>query len=380
NYDLDNAAPVLADAGPISARWTGFVTFPQSGRYRIGLNGANAKLWIDGALVVEAGGRQNGPKMEEAQFEKDRKYAVKIEQSPARGPVLKFVWTRVIDDPLGRAVAAAKAADMVIAVAGITSQLEGEEMTVQIPGFANGDRTSLDMPADEEDLLKAMKATGKKLVVVLMNGSALSVNWAAKNADAILDAWYPGEEGGTAIGESLSGANNPSGHLPVTFYTGVDQLPPFDDYAMTGRTYRYFIGKPLYPFGHGLSYTRFAYSGLKLAPKLKAGDNLGLDVMVRNKGKRDGDAVPQLYLSFPTAPGMPGRALRGFTRLHLAAGVSQVVHFDLSPRDLSSVTPGGDRMVSAGVYKVSIGEGQPQSGAPVTHGAFTVEGNTTLPE
>ncbi|HET7084311.1 MAG TPA: glycoside hydrolase family 3 C-terminal domain-containing protein [Rhizomicrobium sp.] len=380
NYDFDNMAPVMPDAGPLSARWTGFVTVPESGRYRIGLAGTSAKLWIDGKLVVEAGPGQRGALMEESSFEKGRKYAVKIEQTPARGPLLKFVWTRVLDDPLNRAIAAAKSADLVIAVTGISSALEGEEMPVQVPGFAGGDRTSLDMPKEEEELLKAVKAAGKKLVVVLTNGSALSVNWAAKNADAIVDAWYPGEEGGTAIAQTLSGANNPSGHLPVTFYTGVDQLPPFEDYSMKGRTYRYFTGKPLYPFGHGLSYTRFAYSGLKVAPKLKAGEELKLDVTVRNVGSRYGDAVPQLYLSFPDAPGMPLRALRGFYRLPLQAGASQVVHFTLSPRDLSSVTQSGDRVVSAGVYKISIGEGQPGTGAAVVQGTFTVEGNTSLPE
>jgi beta-glucosidase len=380
NYDFDNSAPVMADAGPLSARWTGFVSVPQSGRYRIGLVATSARLWIDNKLVVETEPRQRGSRMEEMTFETGRKYAVKIEQTPARGPVLKFVWTRVIDNPLDRAVAAAKSADLVIAVAGISSALEGEEMPVNVPGFAGGDRTSLDMPKDEEDLLKAVKATGKNLVLVLMNGSALSVNWAAKNADAILDAWYPGEEGGTAIAQSLSGANNPGGHLPVTFYTGVDQLPPFEDYSMKGRTYRYFTGKPLYPFGHGLSYTRFAYSGLTIAPRLKAGDDLKVDVTVKNVGGRYGDAVPQLYLSFPDAPGMPVRALRGFSRLPLAAGVSQTAHFTLGPRDLSSVTQAGDRVVSAGVYKISIGEGQPGTGAPVVQGTFTIEGNTSLPE
>jgi beta-glucosidase len=380
NYDFDNSAPVLADAGPISARWTGFVTVPESGRYRIGLIATSAKLWIDGKLVVETEARQRGPKMEDLAFEAGRKYAVKIEQTPARGPVLKFIWTRVIDSPLERAVAAAKSADLVIAVAGISSALEGEEMPVNIPGFSGGDRTSLDMPQEEEELLRAVKATGKKLVLVLMNGSALSVNWAAKNADAILDAWYPGEEGGTAIAQTLSGANNPSGHLPVTFYTGIDQLPPFEDYSMKGRTYRYFTGKPLYPFGHGLSYTRFVYSSLKVAPRLKAGDDLQVDVTVRNIGGRYGDVVPQLYLSFPDAPDMPVRALRGFSRLSLVAGASQTVHFTLSPRDLSCVTQAGDRVVSAGVYKISVGEGQPGTGAPGVQGTFTVEGNTSLPE
>jgi len=215
---------------------------------------------------------------------------------------------------------------------------------------------------------------------VLMNGSALSVNWAAANANAILDAWYPGEEGGTAIGQTLAGDNNPSGHLPVTFYTGVDQLPAFEDYSMANRTYRYFKGKPLYPFGHGLSYTRFAYSGLKVAPSVKAGDQLGVDVTVKNTGGRTGDAVPQLYLGFPGAPGQPLRALRGVNRVALRAGESRKVHFDLSPGDLSSVTVAGDRVVAPGAYRISIGEGQPGTGAVVVAGKFTVTGTAALPQ
>jgi beta-glucosidase len=253
-------------------------------------------------------------------------------------------------------------------------------MPVNVPGFVSGDRTSLNMPKDEEDLLKAVRMTGKKLVVVLMNGSALSVNWAAEHADAIVDAWYPGEAGGIAVAQTLSGSNNPGGHLPVTFYAGVEQLPPFEDYSMKGRTYRYFTGKPLYPFGYGLSYTKFAYSGLRIPPSLKSGDSLSVDVTVRNVGGHYGDAVPQLYLSFPDALGMPIRALRGFTHVSLAAGAAQTIHFTLEPRDLSSVTEAGDRVVAAGAYKISIGEGQPGTGAPVAQGSFTIEGNTSLPE
>jgi len=243
-----------------------------------------------------------------------------------------------------------------------------------------GDRTSLDLPKDEEDLLKAVKATGKKMAVVLMNGSALSVNWAAQNADAILDAWYPGEEGGTAIGQTLAGDNNPSGHLPVTFYTGVDQLPDFNDYSMANRTYRYFSGKPLYPFGHGLSYTHFAYDGLTMPASLKAGDKLGVDVTVKNTGARQGDAVAQLYLGFPGKAGQPLRALRGFARVALNAGESRKLHFDLDPRDLSSVTPDGERVVAPGAYQLSIGQGQPGTGAVVVRGNFTVQGTVSLPQ
>ena len=161
---------------------------------------------------------QRGPKTIEMPLLAGHGYALRLEQAPSRGTPVRLTWRRVTANPQAEAAAAAKKADVVIAVVGITSQLEGEEMNVNLPGFKGGDRTSLDLPKEEEDLLKAVKATGKKLAVVLMNGSALSVNWAAKNADAILDAWYPGEEGGVAIGQTLNGDNNPAGRLAVTFY------------------------------------------------------------------------------------------------------------------------------------------------------------------
>jgi beta-glucosidase len=284
-------------------------------------------------------------------------------------------------DAEARAVAAARDADVVIAVVGITSALEGEEMPVNLPGFIGGDRSSLDLPAQEEGLLKAVKASGKPLVVVLLNGSALSVNWAAANADAIVEAWYPGQEGGTAIAQTLSGANNPAGRLPVTFYTGVGQLPPFREYGMAGRTYRYFQGKPLYPFGYGLSYTRFAYGKLSLSkPALRASDALGVDVTVRNAGSAAGDEVVQAYLSFPAAPGMPVHALRAFQRVSLAPGETRRVHFDLDPRALSSVTAAGDRIVAAGQYRISVGGGQPGTGAPASVATFRVQGSSKLPK
>src|SRR6185295_7663787 len=243
------------------------------------------------------------PAIAEVALEKGHRYELKVEYLQGRARGIKLVWTKLSPDPLAEAVAAAKQADVVIAVVGITSNLEGEEMEVAVPGFKGGDRTSLDLPKDEEDLLKAVKASGKPLVVVLMNGSALSVNWVSENANAILDAWYAGEEGGTAIAQTLAGVNNPAGRLPVTFYKGVEQLPAFENYAMVGRTYRYFEGQPLYPFGFGLSYSKFEYSNLKLsAPTINAGDSLSVEVDVKNVGARDGDEVTQLYLNFPKVP------------------------------------------------------------------------------
>ncbi len=285
------------------------------------------------------------------------------------------------DTPDPAAIAAARQADVVIAVVGITSHLEREEAPIDLPGFVGGDRTSLAMPAPEENLVRAVAATGKPLVVVLMNGSALAVNWEKAHASAILEAWYSGEEGGAAIAATLSGRNDPAGRLPVTFYTGVDQLPKFEDYSMAGRTYRYFDGQPLWPFGYGLSYTTFRYGHLTLpAGSIAAGAPLAASVRVTNTGKVAGDEVVQLYLKFPDVPGAPLRALRSFQRIHLKPGASQVVRFRLGPRDLSMVTEAGDRIVAQGTYGVSVGGGQPGTGAPSVSGTFQVSGQIELPE
>ena len=361
-----------------AVRWTGYLTPDESGSYRVGLNGSMNRLWLDDKLIVDDLALHDPkPNTATVELEKGHRYAVKIEYGPG-GTGIKFIWLRILPNPVADAVAAAKQADLAIAVVGITSQLEGEEMKVEVPGFKGGDRTSLDLPAEEQDLLEALANTGKPLVVVLMNGSALSVNWAAQHANAILEAWYPGEEGGAAIAQTLAGANNPSGRLPVTFYKGVDQLPPFEDYSMKNRTYRYFDGEPLYPFGFGLSYSKFAYSHLKLSTNdLEAGTPLGVEMDVSNASDKDGDEVVQVYLEFPKVAGAPLRALRAFSRVHLGAGSTEHVTFTLQPRDLSYVNANGDRFVSAGAYRIRIGSGPPESGAEAE---FSVHGQQGLPE
>jgi beta-glucosidase len=279
------------------------------------------------------------------------------------------------------AVATTKAADVVIAVVGLNSDLEREEGDIQVPGFKGGDRTSIDLPQQEEDLLQAVKSEGKPLIVVLMNGSALAVNWANEKANAILEAWYPGEEGGTAVAETLAGVNNPAGRLPVTFYKSTDQLPSFEDYAMAKRTYRYFDGQPLYPFGFGLSYSQFAYSNLRLSSSsLQAGDTLTVDAEVRNTNKLDGDEVAQLYLRFPAVARAPLRALRGFIRIHVPAGGTEHVHFKLEPRDISTVNEAGTRLIAPGEYRTTIGGGQPGTGAPQVEAGFSIAEQLTLPD
>jgi beta-glucosidase len=365
-----------------SVRWTGFLTPEESANYQLEATGFANKLWLDDKVVLDnSKANPDGARITTIALEKGRRYALKLECAIQDDLGATLLWARLLDHPLSDAIAAAKNADIVIAVVGITSQLEGEELRVNQPGFKGGDRTSLDLPQEEEDLLQATKGTGKPLVVVLMNGSALAVNWASRNANAILEAWYPGEEGGTAIAETLSGLNNPAGRLPVTFYRGIEQLPLFEDYSMKNRTYRYFSGEPLYPFGYGLSYAHYAYANLTLSEtSLGAGDPLAVDLDVTNQSQRAGDEVVELYLNFPAATGAPIRALRGFERVHLSAGSTRHVHLDLSSRDLSLVNESGDRVIVPGAYGLTVGGGQPGTGAPSINATFTIQGEQTLPE
>jgi beta-glucosidase len=373
---------------PLLVEWNGFLTPTETGDFNLGVRveGTFAMLTVDGKPVAQEfvlGQPGMQAKMGHVHLEQGKKAAIKVNyaQSTSRPTQAQLIWSKYDPKPSPEAIAAAQNADVVIAVLGITSELEGEEMPVNEEGFKGGDRTSLDLPKPEQELLEEVAATGKPVVLVLSNGSALAVNWAKEHANAILDSWYPGEEGGAAIAETLSGKNNPAGRLPVTFYTGVDQLPPFEDYAMKGRTYRYFEGKPLYPFGYGLSYTTFSYSNLTLPKKaINAGDPLTAEVTVTNTGKLEGDEVAQLYLSFPKVAGAPLRALRGFKRVHLQPGESQQVSFELKDRDLSMVSEAGEPIIAKGKYSVSVGGGQPDTDAPTVAGTFQVKGTKTLPE
>ncbi len=387
--DIDAAAqplpPGAAGVKPLAVRWETTLTPVTTGDYDLGLQADGFfSLSLDGQVIANDDDTHGlEAKLGRVHLEAGKPYQVTVDYSQVNRPLprARLIWMKIDYTPDPAAIAAARSADVTIAVVGITSQLEGEEMKVDMPGFKGGVRTSLNLPQPEEDLLKALAAAGKPLVVVLTNGSALAVNWASTHVNAILDAWYPGEEGGAAVAQTLSGRNNPAGRLPVTFYKGIDQLPPFDDYSMKNRTYRYFTGTPLYPFGYGLSYTRFSYSGLHLpSAPIKAGDSLTAQVTVTNTGRREGDEVAQLYLTFPAVPGAPLRALRAFQRVHLAAGASEQVRFELKPRDLSMVTEAGDIIVAPGAYTVSVGGGQPGAGAPSVSGKFNVKGTVTLPE
>ena len=376
--DLPAGVPASSE---FTVEWTGYLNPPESGDYLVGVKADGfAQVSVADVQVVRM--YTVASNMGPVHLEKG--HPVKLDVVYGRRDAktaVQLIWGRVNNTPDPAAAAAARNADVVVAAVGITSRLEGEEMPVQYPGFLGGDRTDLRIPEPEEALLRTVAAAGKPLVVVLMNGSALAATWEKEHANAILESWYSGEEGGAAIAATLSGQNDPAGRLPVTFYQDVNQLPHFEDYSMRGRTYRYFKGEPLWPFGYGLSYTTFRYGDLTL-PKgpVAAGAALDAAVKVTNTGKVAGDEVVQLYLKFPDEPGAPILALRGFRRIHLAAGSSQVVRFQLTPRDLSMVTEAGDRVVPAGDYTVSIGGGQPGTGAPSASGTFEVRGKVQLPE
>ena len=282
------------------------------------------------------------------------------------------------------AVTAAKQADLIVFVAGLSPRIEGEEMKVHAEGFSGGDRTSLDLPGPQRTLLQRVQALGKPVVLVLMNGSALGINWADGHIPAIVEAWYPGEEGGAAVAALLAGDFSPAGRLPVTFYKSVEQLPPFDDYSMSNRTYRYFKGQPLYPFGFGLSYTSFKYSNLHVSKSsISPNEPVTVSVDVTNRGGRAGDEVVELYLTHEGIAGAPERALKGFQRIHLAQGQTRHVEFTLRDRALGVVDESGRHRIVPGRVDVWVGGGQPVSrpGLPPAAGVatrFSVLGSRVL--
>lgn len=381
NLDAADLPSQVQGHSPLSVRWTGYLRPQNSGEYLIGIRSSGfAGVTLGGEhFLMTYGGADTG----EVHLQKGMRERLTVTYGgrPGEAPQAQLFWAPVNNQPDPAAVAAARHADAVIAVVGLTSLLEGEQMPVHYPGFRGGDRTRLALPEPEEALLQAVAKTGKPLIVVLLNGSALAVPWAKAHASAILEAWYPGEEGGAAIARTLSGLSDPGGRLPLTFYRSAHQLPNFQSYSMKGRTYRYFKGRPLWPFGYGLSYTTFQYADLTLprAP-LQAGKALDAAVRVTNTGKVAGDEVVQLYLKFPDEPGAPSKALRGFRRIHLAPGASRIVRFHLSPRDLSMVTESGRIIVAPGAYTVSIGGGQPGTGAPAVAGTIRIAGEVRLPD
>ncbi|QMV19406.1 glycoside hydrolase family 3 protein [Granulicella sp. 5B5] len=382
DFDWNSASPVAGvPADHFAVRWTGTISAPQRGTYDFSMRLAHCypcgdrerfEVFLDGKQVAgfasadDAEYRGSDTPRFQLTFADTKPHALRVEyrhHAPLFGAGITMEWEPKPSVLLGGAVEAAKKADVVVAFVGLSPELEGEEMPIKVDGFAGGDRTSIKLPTAQQEMLEVVAATGKPLVVVLMNGSALAVNWTQEHAKAVVEAWYPGEAGGEAIADTLLGRNDPGGRLPITFYASDDQLPPFTDYSMKGRTYRYFKGKPLYGFGYGLSYTSFAYSNLHLSTStLQAGDDLTVEADVKNTGKRAGDEVAEVYLTPPQTDVSPTLELAGFQRVHLLPGETKHLTFALDPRTLSQVDDKGVRAVDAGSYTLTVGGAQPVAG------------------
>lgn len=403
DFDWNSAAPVDGlKQEHFGVRWSGVIVPPQSGKYEFSVRLAHCypcndherfTIKVDGNVVREFHTegkeyRESSTPRFEISFSDTKAHPIEItytHNAPLFGGGLTLEWVPPAGVLQAEAAEVAKKADLVIAMVGLSPELEGEEMPVHVEGFSGGDRTDINLPASQRSMLESVAAQGKSLIVVVMNGSALALTWPAQHANALLEAWYPGEFGGKAIADTLLGRNNPSGRLPVTFYASVEDLPSFDDYSMKNRTYRYFTGEPLYGFGYGLSYSSFEYSALKLSTDmLRAGDTLTAEVDVKNTGRVASDEVVQAYL-IPPHEGNGGLSpklhLAGFLRVHLKPGEIRHVRLELEPRWISEVDSQGVRSVQAGEYRLAIGGAQPgdtKSPSTAQTVSFHITGNHTV--
>jgi beta-glucosidase len=344
-------------------KWTTYLVPAVSGTYAIGSWGSSGyEIYLDGKKLLSSMNEHEALHIEApAELQAGVKYKIEVLYKNFAGDAsIKLLWTPPRPKLIDEAVTAAKEADVVVLVLGLSQRLEGEEMPIKIEGFSGGDRTNLDLPASQEKLLEAVTATGKPVVVILTSGGALSVNKVQEKAAAVLLAGYGGQQGGNAVADILFGDYNPAGRLPVTYYKSIEQIPPFENYDMKGKTYRYFTQEPLYPFGYGLSYTTFSYSDLSIPASAAAGENVNVRVTVTNTGKVAGDEVVELYLTDEKASTpRPIRQLGGFTRISLKPGESRVVEIKLESRQFSMINDKAKRVIEPGYFTISVGGKQP---------------------
>ncbi|HVG40711.1 MAG TPA: glycoside hydrolase family 3 C-terminal domain-containing protein, partial [Chitinophagaceae bacterium] len=347
-----------------SARYTTNFTATTNGDVTFELDADDGyRFLIDGKEVINAWTRNRwGARTYKLQTEQGKTYRLVVEYYQAEGKASVRLRAGNFEKTDFNALSnRIKDADVIIYVGGISPQLEGEEMPVTVPGFNGGDRTSILLPAVQTDLLKALQTTGKPLVFVVMTGSAIAMPWEAQNVPAIVNVWYGGQSAGTALADVLFGDYNPAGRLPVTFYASDKDLPDFNDYSMDNRTYRYFKGQPLYPFGYGLSYTTFAYDQLKMPASISGGKTLVVSTRVTNTGKSDGEEVVQLYVAPSNTNSKAIRELKGFSRIFLKAGESKVISFTLTPDNLGVRDEKGMLKQHMGKVSISVGGSQPDS-------------------
>jgi len=333
-------------------RWTGFLTAPVTGTYQLGAIGMNAfELYFDGKRLVDFNNiHERSYRYEAVQLEAGKRYPIRLDfHEFVNDADIRLVWAPP-PGPAPDLSGIVAQSDAVVMVLGLSPRLEGEEMKVPVEGFQGGDRVDLGIPRVQEELLQKVTAMGKPVVLVLLNGSAVAVNWARDHVPAIVELWYPGQAGGTALADVLFGDYNPAGRLPVTFYKSASQLPAFSDYGMKGRTYRYFRGDPLFPFGFGLSYTNFAYRNLSLPKQAKAGESQQISVDVSNTGTMAGEEVVQLYVKTGAT-----RALAGFQRVALRAGEKKTVRFDVAPHAFATVESDGRSFAKPGTFEIFAG-------------------------
>lgn len=372
NFDLgsrqqfSNMPPGIPERG-MSARWNGELITTLGGEYELVVRGRGGfRLIIDGEIFIDSWTppvNQRG-ELREVRVKRllpgNASLPLRLEYTQGDGPMSVSVeWvTPPVDSGIDEALAKAREADLIIYVGGISGQLEGEAMPVDYEGFLGGDRLYIELPELQQNLIKQLHATGKPLVLVNMSGSAIALPWADANVNAILQAWYPGQAGGTAVADVLVGNYNPAGRLPVTFYKSTDDLPPFEDYNMAGRTYRYFQGEALYPFGHGLSYATFEYSNLRVtSPVPGAGNMVSVSIDITNTSSVPGDEVVQLYVRYPESNvDRPLKELRGFERITLEPGQTRTVDFELDVHAFAYWDTGtGSWAVESGSVQLLIG-------------------------
>jgi beta-glucosidase len=381
-----------------AVRWTGLLVPPKSGRYTLGVHAfSKFSLSLDGKRIVNDDNAHHPVlRTKEVDLVAGRSYEIRLDYvNRGLDPQVKLVWSVPGTEDDSTALEVAEEAEIVVLVLGLSPALEGEEMSVKVEGFSGGDRTDIKLPRPQEKLLRQIHALGKPVVLVLLNGSALAVNWAAEHIPAIIEAWYPGQAGGEALADVLFGDYNPAGRLPVTFYRSVENLPPFEDYRMRGRTYRYFRGEPLFPFGYGLSYTTFEFDNLRIIPaeveagpdtnrgfagsegrsKVQAGAPVAVSVDVSNTGDLGGDEVVQLYIHHRTAPvPCPVKELKGFKRISLQPGERKGVTFTLSADQLGIWDAQMNHVIQPGTVEVRVGNSSQH--LPLT-GTFEIVGQTT---
>jgi len=346
-----------------SVRWTGVIVPPVTGDYYLGSEARNGmKVYLNDSMIVNSFNVHEANKAyKKVKLLAGTTYKIKTEYIEKTGDAgIKLIWDVPGKNLKKEALDIAKQADVVVMFMGLSPRLEGEEMKVEVAGFQGGDRLTLDIPAIQTELIKSVKALGKPLVLVLLTGSAVSVNWENENIPAILEAWYGGQAAGTAIADVLFGDYNPAGRLPVTFYKSVKDIPPFTDYNLAGKTYRYFKGNPLYEFGFGLSYTTFTYKNFQMPSAVDAGKEVKLSADVTNSGQKDGEEVVEVYLSHQnSAIPVPIRSLVGFKRIFLKTGETKKVEFILTPSQLSIIDASFKRVIQPGKITVSVGSKQP---------------------